>query len=256
MFKPENRKKLIGIILFGIVLIVLIAVAAENARNPWVEQTPDFGANNDSSTRLPIATQSTANTTATSTDICPDENAAVKIAHQSARGAIEAKVTIVEYGSYGCQVCRQVHRLGLIEKLLSHYPNDVQYVYISWPVMHTNDILATEAAFCANEQDDKFWLYHNALFELNYVEYNAYTYHDPYIALAEKLELDTEAFYSCLTNGTYRDYVVDLVDVGMQLKLPGTPSFFVNGTPVSTANLESTVVQNLFYDWSKKGNND
>lgn len=173
--------------------------------------------------------------------------AAMQIIQQLALGPETAIITIVEYGTYGCQVCRKVFQLGLIDKLIVRYPRDIRYVYIPWPVIHPNDILATEAVFCAQEQGyDEFWALHRALFNLDFMEYDRYVNDEAYWALATVLGLDADALRACLDTGTYHHMVHKLIEEGYRLRLPGTPAFFVNGILVSAFTLEDEVLRRLF----------
>lgn len=180
-------------------------------------------------------------------DDTPAVVAAMHLMQQLAIGPETAIVTIVEYGTYGCQVCRKVYQLGLIDKLTVRYPRDIRYIYIPWPVIHPNDVLATEAVFCAQEQgDDQFWVLHRALLNLDFMEYDRYATDDAYFELSTSLGLDADALRSCLDAGTYHQMVHELVEEGYRLRLPGTPAFFVNGLPSSAFTLEADVLQLLF----------
>ncbi|MCB9437194.1 MAG: thioredoxin domain-containing protein [Anaerolineales bacterium] len=173
--------------------------------------------------------------------------AAMNVMQQLAIGPETAIVTIVEYGTYGCQVCRRVYQLGLIDKLTVRYPRDIRYIYIPWPVIHPNDVLATEAVFCAQEQGyDQFWLLHRALLSLDFMDYDHYTTDEAYFELAANLGLDADGLRACLDAGVYHQMVHELVDEGYRLRLPGTPAFFVNGLPSSAFTLEGDVLQRLF----------
>lgn len=173
--------------------------------------------------------------------------AATHIIQQLAVGPETAIVTIIEYGTYGCQVCRKVYQLGIVDRLTVRYPRDIRYMYIPWPVIHPNDVLATEAVFCAQEQGyDEFWLLHRALFNLDFMDYDRYSIDDAYFSLATELGLDADALRTCLDTGTYHQMVHELVDEGYRLRLPGTPAFFVNGIPTSAFSLEDEVLQRLF----------
>lgn len=169
-------------------------------------------------------------------------NVGIAMAQETALGATNASVTIIEYGTYGCQICRQVHQQGLIERLLADFPNDVAYIYVSWPIYHPNDELATEAVFCAQDQGkDSFWIYHDALFDLSVADYNGYDQASDYVALAEQVDVDGAALGVCLESGKFREAVYELAEYGYELGLPGTPAFFVNGKLTRSYNLETAV---------------
>jgi len=165
------------------------------------------------------------------------------MAWETALGSPDAGVTIIEYGTYGCQICRQVHQNGMVEKLLVDYPDDIRFIYVNWPIYHPNDELATEAVFCAQDQgNDKFWLYHNALFELSLSDYNDLDQPSDHVSLAEQSDIDADALAICLAGGKFREYVYELAIRGYELALPGTPTFIVNGTPTRAFGLEAAVL--------------
>jgi protein-disulfide isomerase len=148
-----------------------------------------------------------------------------------ALGPANASVTIVEVGTYGCSSCRKVHQEGLVEKLLAIYPDQVRYVFVIWPVIHQNDLIAAEAMVCALDQGSRiFWAYHDALFDLTNDQFDQYTTYNRYTSMAEYIEgIDLDVFNTCMVDGRYRSFVDDLLQVGLYMDLKGTPTFFVNG---------------------------
>jgi len=171
------------------------------------------------------------------------QGSGLAMAWETALGSPDAVVTIMEYGTYGCQICRQVHRNGMIEKLLAEFPDDIRFVYVSWPIYHPNDELATEAVFCAQDQGkEEFWLYHNALFDLSLSDYNNLDQPSGHMALAERINIDADALAACLTAGKFREAVYELATQGYELALPGTPTFFVNGRLTRANDLETGVL--------------
>lgn len=214
-------------IVVAVVVTIMLAIAGVLV---WPE---------DDDNATPIAQQPTADDAAPSIP-------AVQLAHSTAIGPETALVTIVEYGTYGCQVCRHIHQFDFVEQLLVRYPADIRYIYIPWPIIHVNDPMATQAAFCALEQGyDAFWVFHQALYNLSYAAYNDYDHPTAYVELANIHELDGEALGVCLRADRYREHVFDLVDEGLRLQLPGTPSFFVNGTLTHAYNLEQVTLDIL-----------
>jgi protein-disulfide isomerase len=164
-----------------------------------------------------------------------------------AMGSSYADVTIVEVGSYGCVSCRKVHQNGLIHGMLEQYPEQIRYIFIPWPVIHPNDIMATEAVLCAMDQGkDAFWAFHNALFDLTATQYGRYSTFAHYANVAESIsDIDVVAFNYCLLDVLHRDMANALYQVGFDLNLHGTPSFFVNGELTSAYSLKEKVAGHL-----------
>jgi protein-disulfide isomerase len=85
---------------------------------------------------------------------------------------------------------------------------------------------STLAAMCANEQG-AFADYHEALFELQSTP--LFNTEEGFIQVANELNMDTEAFSSCLANNTFADRVLENVTMAQQAGINSTPSFFIDG---------------------------
>ena len=53
----------------------------------------------------------------------------------------------------------------------------------------------------------------------------------------QKVELDIGAFQQCLSSGKYQTAVQDDIDEGTRAGVTGTPACFINGRPISGAQL-------------------
>ncbi len=88
---------------------------------------------------------------------------------------------------------------------------------------------AAQAALCAKEQE-KFWEYHDKILA------NQRSLSDPDLKkYAEELELDVDAFTTCLESGKYKDEIETDMREGQQQGVTGTPAFFINGRFLSGA---------------------
>jgi protein-disulfide isomerase len=143
------------------------------------------------------------------------------------RGAKDAKVTIIEFSDFECPYCRRVQ--PALKRLLEEYDGRVRLVFRDFPLnIHKNAQKAAEAAQCAAEQD-KFWPYHDKLFEATALS------PDDLKKYAGELELDTDKFNACLDAGQYAQEVADDMKDGQEAGVNSTPSFFINGQPLSGA---------------------
>lgn len=146
----------------------------------------------------------------------------IPIGDDPAWGPPSAPVTIVEFADFECPVCKD--SLPVLQQLRDLYKDRVRLVYRDFPLSgHPQARPAAEAAHCAHEQG-KFWAYHDALFaqapDLQTSDY---------MALAERLSLNTDEFTACLAGTRPKDAVAkDLADA-QSLGLSGTPTFFING---------------------------
>ena len=97
-------------------------------------------------------------------------------------------------------------------------------VFRDFPLgFHDNAQISAEAANCAGAQD-KFWEYHDKLFENQRALDKG-----SLVKYASELQLDGDAFSTCLDSGTYTaDVKQDMAD-GQAAGVTGTPAFFING---------------------------
>lgn len=93
---------------------------------------------------------------------------------------------------------------------------------------------AAEAAECAADQD-KFWEFHDYLFEHQNGENQGAFSIDNLKAFAADMKLDTEAFNECLDSGKYTQAVQQMTMFANQLGVNSTPIFVINGGAVQGA---------------------
>lgn len=182
------------------------------------------------------------------TDDAPVARKAVKYFGAAAMGPDYADLNIVEIGAYGCVSCRKVHQNGVLQGLMEQYPDQIRFIFISWPIMlDTVDKMATEAVLCAMDQSNEYyWAFHDVLFDLTDQQYGRHSTYAHYSNIAESIEgIDVVRFNTCMIDGEHRDFVYDLMNVGFELNLRGTPSFFINGELTSAYSLEAKVTEYL-----------
>jgi protein-disulfide isomerase len=144
------------------------------------------------------------------------------------RGDAKAPVTIVEFSDYECSFCGGVE--PTVKRLFEQYPGKVRLVYQNFPLsIHPRAPKAAEAALCAGDQG-KYWEMHDKLFAnqqaLDGGDLKAH---------ARALGLDAVAFDRCLDSGRMAPVVEQNRKLGETVGLNSTPSFFVNGRPLSGA---------------------
>lgn len=147
----------------------------------------------------------------------------------AALGDPNAKVTLIEFTDYGCPFCRE-YELATFPQLKSAYidTGKVYYVVKHYPVSSQQGGIAAEAADCAGEQG-RFWEMHKALFtsagsDWDESEEKARA---SFRSSAETLGLDMRAFDSCMKQGREKAVSADF-EQGMNLRVAGTPTFFIN----------------------------
>jgi protein-disulfide isomerase len=142
-----------------------------------------------------------------------------------ALGSPRAPVTIVEFSDFQCPLCKGV--VPTQKQRLARYPDRVRLVFRDFPIpsLHPDAPLAHEAARCAGEQG-QFWPYHDLLFERTNMNATALKQY------AADLKLDEKKFAECLDSGRARAAVTADMEEGSRLGVSGTPTFFINGTPL------------------------
>ena len=141
-------------------------------------------------------------------------------------GLATAKVTVTEFGDFGCSACQSWHNAGIKEQILETYGDDVQFVWKDFPVITAQSPKAAEAGQCAFDQG-MFWEYHDLL----YANAPAISV-DSLKEYAAELGLDTARFDACLDSGQNKEKTAQSEKEARQLALPGTPAFLVNGQKV------------------------
>ncbi len=138
-------------------------------------------------------------------------------------GPKDAVVTIVNFGDYQCPSCADLD--ASLATLRQEFPNDLRIVWKDMPntSVHDEALNAAIAARCAGEQK-QFWPYHQLLMQ-NSVQLG----NDLYLALADNLQLRTNAFSRCLEDQTTLPLVQRSFDEGVALDIAATPTIYVNG---------------------------
>ncbi|MGD8454828.1 MAG: DsbA family protein [Anaerolineales bacterium] len=139
-------------------------------------------------------------------------------------GPEDAPITIVEFSDYACPYCRR-HKVEVLDKIMDTYEGQIRYVYKDLPFQN-NALPAAMAAMCAQEQD-MYWEFHDKLFLM---EMSLGT--DAYLQYAQDLDLDMDAFTTCLEEERYEDRVLADLNYATNLGVNSTPTFFINGVTV------------------------
>lgn len=158
------------------------------------------------------------------------------------RGAVGAKVTIVEYGDFQCPACGAYE--PTVRGLLAKYPQDVRVTFRHFPLVqiHRNAYLAASYAEAAGSLG-KFWEMHDALYDNQKDWSEGLEAETKILGYAKNMGLDTEKLKALSASKEVEDRVAADYKEASALRLPGTPSFFVNGKSVESKDLESEVAK-------------
>src|SRR5487761_2685360 len=77
---------------------------------------------------------------------------AARLASDPSLGSPSAKVTIIEYGDFGCTTCRGWEKAGVLKQIIAAYGDQVHFVWRDYPIITAQSPKAAEAGQCALDQ--------------------------------------------------------------------------------------------------------
>jgi protein-disulfide isomerase len=152
----------------------------------------------------------------------------LNLARAPVRGQEQAPVTIIEFSDLQCPFCARV--TPTLRELMKQYPDQVRWVFKSFPLdFHADSPLAHAAALAAQRQG-KFWQMHDLIFanQRNLKR-------DNLLAEAVSLNLDMDKFRADLDSADVKQQLEADKKEGEGLGVNGTPAFYINGKSFSGA---------------------
>ena len=149
-----------------------------------------------------------------------------RLASDPSLGSPSAKVTIIEYGDFGCTTCRGWEQAGVLKQIVATYGDRVHFVWRDYPIITAQSPQAAEAGQCAFDQG-KFWDYHDLL----YAKAPALSISD-LKSYAAQLGLNTAQFNQCLDSEQDKGKIDQSMAEARGYGFIGTPAFIVNGQKV------------------------
>tara|TARA_B100000029_G_scaffold152466_1_gene147494 strand:+ start:165 stop:809 length:645 start_codon:yes stop_codon:yes gene_type:complete len=142
-------------------------------------------------------------------------------------GNPDAVISIVEFGDYQCTFCYKFHD-DTMKMILEQYvaKGEVNFVYKDFPLNGPPSIMASEAAYCAQEQE-KFWKYHDLIYENWEGENTGWLTRGALDGFAEDVKLDLNKFNSCMNNSKYHQKVLETEQFARKINIDATPSFII-----------------------------
>ena len=133
-------------------------------------------------------------------------------------GNIDSKLIIVEFVDYNCGYCRRT--LPTIAKLIKNFDN-IQIVFIDYPILSESSEIAARASLAANEQN-AYFEYHTVLLNNKKSINEAILY-----KIAEELSLDIEKFKKDMSSEKIKNNIIKNINFANSLKIRGTPTFII-----------------------------
>ncbi len=142
-----------------------------------------------------------------------------------------APVTLIEFGAYGCSVCKRWHEQGAIDDIIEAFDGEVNFIYRDMPIVLPGySQTAAEIAQCALDQgQEQFWLMHDALFT---VARQGQSSAEDLMEIGAQVGLDADALRSCYLSGIHVETVRFDHQRGEALGIRGTPTFLIGEQPV------------------------
>jgi protein-disulfide isomerase len=140
-------------------------------------------------------------------------------------GSGSPRLTLVEYGDFGCPYCFQASRP--VRSLLDRF-DGLRLVWRHFPVseIHPRAELAAELSELAGLHG-RFWQAHSLL-----LAQRGRFSRDDLLSVAKRLELDPAEADAALRERTFRERVLADLEGGRRAGVNGTPTFFVDGEPL------------------------
>jgi protein-disulfide isomerase len=154
-------------------------------------------------------------------------------------GNTASKVTLVEYGDYECPVCENYYLT--VQQVQQKYNDTVAFQFRNLPLsqMHPNAFAGARAAEAADLQG-KFWDMHDTLYNAqNWQQWSTSSNPAPYFkAYAKSLGLNMSKFNKDFASSAVNSRINADIDAFNKTKeRMATPTFFLNGKPVSNGKL-------------------
>jgi len=139
-------------------------------------------------------------------------------------GHISAPVTITVFADLHCGMCKRAFE-DIIPRIMDKFvgSGQVKFVFREYPLgFREQEVLLAEAALCANDQG-------------RYFDFLTKLYHEwktdgaTVARYGAELSLETSTFTRCLTSRRYRPDVKRDYELGNELGIEGTPTFFIDG---------------------------
>lgn len=156
-------------------------------------------------------------------------------------GNPDAAIVLTTFGDLQCPACKAFEPTLL--ELRSKYSDKLLVIWKNFPLYpqpHKNARVAAYAAEAAANQG-KFWQMHDKLYEVQDDWAELSDPKDKFKGYAKDLGLDVDKFSKDIDNQVGKDTIDRDLALAKELKLGGTPSFFLNGEAVEPANVKTKV---------------
>lgn len=223
----KNRRTLVQVVV-AVVLIALVAAIAL------------FIVNKDSTSGDASSAAGSGATGAQLTPTTLTDNGAIRFGNPDATTV----VSVVE--DFQCPACKNFESISgsTLQQLAEAGNVAVDYRPISILDRFSNGTMystrAAGASICVAENDRDNWMsWHTAMFEQQPSEGGTGLTDDELVAIAASAGADSPAIASCITDGSYTDWVTTQTQSVLGEGINGTPNVRVNGTDIANPTPEN-----------------
>lgn len=153
------------------------------------------------------------------------------------QGNTTSKVKLVEYGDFQCPVCGAYY--PTVSQVVQKYEDKITFQFRNFPLtqVHPNAFAAARAAEAANKQG-KFWEMYDLLFQ-NQTAWSQLGNAQPqFERYASQLGLNAATFKADFASDSVNKAINnDIAAFNATKAVPATPTFFLNGKQIKTADL-------------------
>lgn len=149
-------------------------------------------------------------------------------------GNPNGKVTVVAFFDYQCPHC--VEMTPVLDKLVKSNP-DVKIVFKEFPIRGPISEVAARAALASNQQG-KYFEFHQGLMESKVEPLTE----DAIFNIAKSIGLDVDKLKAAMKSGNVDQAIKANYKLAQQLKLLGTPAFFIAKSDVSAKSPSSAII--------------
>jgi protein-disulfide isomerase len=170
-----------------------------------------------------------------STDPLAENRAKMQLANAPVLGDPKAPITLVEYSDFECPVCRGLH--DALRTLLANNPQ-IKVIFMDFPLdtIHPWARTAALAGRCAYLQNPKaFWKVYDLIYD-NQEIISASNAWEKMLDFAARSALNTDTFKSCMAGPQAAAEIDASLANGTLLEVRSTPTLFVNGRRIVSAD--------------------
>ena len=145
-------------------------------------------------------------------------------------GSLDAPVTVVELGDFGCWACALFHKTTWPEVEREFIQTGrIQWRHVPFVFGLRNGDDGANAAECAADQG-RYWEMHDILYTRNEEWTKPRNPRDFLYSYASELGLEADAFERCYKENHGKDRTREATRAAEELDVSGTPTFFINGS--------------------------